>query len=523
MTTARNTSRLVRLTRAALLCLGAASFALTACKKSEQVTVAPVQPQPQPEPEPSPEPVAAKEYPAPPEPSAPKPFDFPEVETFTLSNGMTVYVVQNSEVPLVSSQLVLRTGEMDAEHVASFASMMLAEGTKSRTKAKIDEAIEFVGGTLSQGSGVHVSYVSARTMKDDVKLALILMGDQVMNPVFPEESLGKLKEQTKTAISLAKSQPQSLATTLFDMVAYPEGHPYGRPLPTEADVDAIKVEDVREFHDTFYKSNNAFLILSGDITAQEAKPLAERALGKWKSTRKQELPPNPLNAFKSYDLPKQLVVHLVDRPTSAQTEVIVGNLALARNHPDWVELEVANTILGDDASGRLFKDIREDRGLTYGIYSKVSAGQAPGTFSIQTRTRTKTTGEMLAAIFEHIKQIRGEAPTQEEVDRVVQKLLGNFPLGLETPSEIAGKVREALIYNLPPTYWETYREELLSVTPESVHEAARKYIHPVPHVVLVGKASKILPQLQEVLPDAEVIVYDEELQPKSGAQAKGKK
>jgi predicted Zn-dependent peptidase len=237
-------------------------------------------------------------------------------------------------------------------------------------------------------------------------------------------------------------------------------------------------------------------------------------LRRWKAVDPKELPPNPLNKFTSYELPDKLVVHLVDRPASAQAEIIVGNLSLARNHKDWIKLEVTNILLGGAADGRLFLDIREEKGLTYGIYSGVSQMQAPGTFRISTRTKTKTTGEMMKAIFEHVRKIREAEPEEKEFNTVVKKLVGKFPLGIETAGEVAGKVRTTLVYNLPDDYWKTYRDEVAAVTREDVKAAARKYIHPVPHVVIVGKAKKIEKQLKEVLPSAEIVLYDTELKPK---------
>lgn len=494
------------------LCL---SVSLAGCKKSQDTT-APME-EPAPAPEPAPEPEQAKgperEYPDPPPPGEPRPVNFPEVDSFTLSNGLTVYVVENHEVPIVSAQLVVRAGSMDSEHVADFTSQMLGEGTKTRSKAKLDEAIEFVGGSMGAGAGTHVSYANSRVLAKDLKLALTLMADEIMNPMFPPEALDKLKEQAKTNLGLVKGQPAQLAAILFDVVAYPDGHPYGRPLQTEEDIDKIAVEDIQKFHDTFYKANNAFLVLAGDITKKKAEPLVKRTFGRWKPAKKDGLPANPLNAFTEYDLPDKLVIHLVDRPTSAQSEIIVGNLAVARNHEDYPKLEIANSILGDDASGRLFRDIREDRGLTYGIYSRVSDGQAPGTFTINTRTRTKTTGDMLGAIFEHIKRMRTEPPSEEEVKGVVSKEVGSFPLEIETPGDISNKVRELLIYNLPTDYWRTYRDDLAAVTPDDVHDAARRYIHPIPHVVIVGKAKKIEKQIEKVLPKAKIIKYDQDLKP----------
>jgi zinc protease len=485
-------------------------LALGGCPKTETVTIAPA-PEPERPPEPTPEEPEASNYPEPPPPGDPKPVNFPSVGNFKLPNGLVVYVVENHEVPVISIQLVVRAGEMDAPLVPDMTAQMLAEGTTTRSKANIDQAIEFVGGSIGAGSGMHATYVFGHVLAKDAKLGLTLVADQVMNPAFPEDALSKLKDREKTILNFSKSQPQALASVLFDQVAYPEGHPYGWPFPTVGEIEGITVADLKKFHGTFYKANNAFLVLAGDITLAEAQPLVKRTLGAWAAAKKQDLPPNPLNKFKQYTLPKELTVHLVDRPASAQTEILIGNLALARSHKDWAKLWVANSMLGDGMTGRLFLDVREKRGLAYNIGSDVADGQAPGTFYITTRTRTKTTGEMLAAVFGHIKAIRTEKPSDEEVQAAVAKLIGEFPLAIETADDIAAKTREALIYNLPADYWAGYRDQIASVTADQVHEAARKYIHPIPHVVVVGNASKIEAQIQKVLPKAKIVKYDGEL------------
>lgn len=522
MTTVPGFSSLLRsrLAGRAMFVAVAASLALGGCKPKATTEPEPTPvntPTPTPTPEPTPEPVAKtpeRVYPDPPPPGAARPFNFPAAASFTLPNGLAVYVVENHEVPVVAVQLAVRAGTMDSEHVADFTAAMLGQGTKTRTKAKMDEAIEFVGGRIGGGATVHVSSVGSRVLKQHLKLALTLLADQVMNPVFPEDALGKLKGQAKSGLAVVKSQPAALAETLFGMVAYPEGHPYGRPFATEQEIDGVTIADVRKFHETFYRSDNAFLILSGDITQKEAEPLVRRALGTWKPVASgSALPPNPLNQYKQYDLPKELTVHLLDRPGSAQSEIIVGNLSIARSHADWAALQVANTILGDDASGRLFMDIREKRGLTYGIYSAVDEGQAPGTFAITTRTRTKSTGEMLAAIFEHIKRVRSEVPAAAEFEAVSKKMIGSFPLEIETADQIAGRLREALVFDLPTDYWKVYAGQLASLDAAKVHEAARKYIHPIPHVVVVGRADKVEKQILAVFPKAKIIKYDGDLRP----------
>src|SRR5690606_9220935 len=181
-------------------------------------------------------------------------------------------------------------------------------------------------------------------------------------------------------------------------------------------------------------SNNSYLILSGDITVAEAEKLGNDVFGKWKPVDGQ-LPANPLNGFKNYKHPPKLVVHLVDRPGSAQSDIRIGNLALARKHDDWIKLDLVSDILGGGSTGRLFLDVREDKGLTYGIYTKMVAGQAPGTWRIWTKTKTTTTGEMLKAVFGHIKKIRDEDVTAKEFEDVVTQTVGSFPLSIETANQ----------------------------------------------------------------------------------------
>jgi zinc protease len=453
----------------------------------------------------------ARVYPEPPEPGARKPVNFPDVETFVAANGLPVYVVQNHEVPTVTAQLVVRCGSMDEEFVAPFTAAMLGEGTTTRSKAKIDDAIEFVGGSLGAGGGLHTSTVWSHVLAKDAKLALVLMADEVLHPAFPAEALEKLKQQAKTSLSFTKSQPAALASVLFDHVVYPEGHPYGRLFPSPADIDAIDVAALKKFHGTFYTPGNSYLVLAGDITPAEAKPLVERAFGAWKKSTT-PLPPNPLNKFTEYRLPGELVIDVVDRPASAQTEIRVGNLAIARSHEDWLPLQVANAVLGDDATGRLFMDIREELGLTYGIYSSIAEGQAPGTFVIETRTRTDTTGAMLAAIFGHLGRIRKEAPTNEEIASAKEKLAGRFPLEIETAHDIAGKLRDSLTYGLPLDYWQGYWDEYAKVGQDDVQRVAKSYMHAMPHVVLVGDAKVILPQVQKTLPGAKIVRWNTELE-----------
>ncbi len=482
---------------------------LAACGK--KVEVKPPEPTPPPVEEPKPVVEAPKRvYQDPPLPTEPRQVQFPDLQKVVTKNGLEVYVVENHEVPLVSAQLVIKAGTMDDEQLAEMTASILGEGTKTRTKAKIDEEIEFVGGSLGAGAGTHDTSVFTQVLKRDIKLALTLMADEVMNPAFPADALAKLKDKAKTGLKAAKSNSDLLADQLFEMAAYPGGHPYGRPLPTEAQIDAVTVDALKGFHDKFYRSNNAYLILSGDVTVPDAQKLAEEVFGKWKPIQG-EAPSNPLNNFREYKHPPKMIVHLVDRPGSAQSDIRVGNLALARKHPDWIKFELASDILGGGSTGRLFLDVREEKGLTYGIYTKMDPGQAPGTWRIWTKTKTKTTGEMLKAIFGHIKKIRDEDVTEKEFDDVTREAIGSFPLSIETAGQVAGRVRTILTYGLPADYYKTYRDEVRKAQLGDMKAMARKYINDVPVVVVVGRADKIESQIKEALPDAAIVHYDTDL------------
>lgn len=486
------------------------SFAVAACKPK----VEPKPPEPAPAPEPTPEPVVEapkRIYQDPPPPSEPRPVQFPDLQKFTTRNGIDVYVVENHEVPLVNAQLVIRAGTMDDEQLAQMTASMLAEGTKTRTKAKIDEEIEFVGGSLGAGAGTHDTSVYAEVLKKDLKLALTLMADEVINPAFPKEALDKLKEKAKAGLKTAKGNPDHLADTMFGMAAYPEGHPYGRPLETDGQIDAISLDAVKKFHDDFYRSNNAFLILSGDVTTAEAQALVEPTFGKWKPIAG-TAPVNPLNGFRAYPLPKQLVVHLVDRPGSAQSEIRVGNLALARKHPDWVKFQLASDILGGGSTGRLFLDVREKQGLTYGVYARMQPGQAPGTWSIWTKTKTSTTDKMLTALFGHITAMRDTDVTEKEFDEAVTESIGSFPLALETADQVASRVRTILTFGLAPDYWKTYRDEVRKVQLADIKAMSSKYMHQIPVVVVVGRADKVESQIKTALPNATIVKYNADLE-----------
>lgn len=515
----KRTTLLTSMTGLALV----ASSALSACvintNKVEEPDEAPAE-------EPKEEKVAERVYPDPPPPTEPRPVNFPELQTFTLNNGLAVYVVENHEVPLVDIQLVHKAGDVYDEQLATMTADILLEGTAGRKgleKAEIDERIESVGASLNSYSDTFSSTLSTRVMKQDLAMALDLIAEVASNPKFDKDALEKLKDEAKVGLRNEKSTGQGLGSRLLGQLLYPEGHPYGRPFATEEMIDKISTDELQRFHKTYYVPNNAFLLLSGDITPDEAKALVEKEMGKLKPA--ESFPAHPLMKFKGEDYqaakPKELTVHIVDRK-SISTEIFVGNLSLARNHGDWIKWTVTNKILGAGIGSRLFQDVRETRKLTYGIFSTVVPSKAVGAFIIG--TQTKEVDQMMDAIFEHIERIRGEDPTEEEFNKARTSLAQSFPLQIETAGQVANQVEAQLTYGLADDYFATYRDEVLKVEMADVKATAAKWIDPNPVIVMVGRKSKITKAISRVeeLKDAKVVVYDTELEViEGGSKAAG--
>lgn len=457
----------------------------------------------------------ARNYPDPPPPSEPRPVNFPDLQTFEMPNKLKVYVVENHEVPIVDVNLVINTGEVHDELLANMTASILSEGTKKRSKEKLDAAIEQVGAGLSVSAGTLDSSIGTRVLSKDVSLALDIINDVAQNPKMNPESVDKLKKAQKVGLRASKSSGTELAQRLLGKVLYPEGHPYGRPFATEADIDAVTVEKIKEFHDTWYRPNNAYLILSGDIDKAAAEKLVKKTLGRWEP-RREDFPAHPLEAYdgNAYQaaVPENIEVHIVDRK-SVSADIIVGNLALARNHPDWIKMSVMNRILGASASSRLFQDIRETKRLTYNVNSSMVPAKAIGPFVIV--TQTKEVDQMLTALLGHLDDIKSKDPTDQEFEAARNALARSFPLQVETPSQIAGKVSTQLSYSLPEDYYRTYRDNVLAVEKGDIREVASKHLR-TPVIVIVGRAKKIQRKLEDVdaLKGAKIVVYDTDLKPK---------
>jgi zinc protease len=432
---------------------------------------------------------------------------FPEVAHLSLENGLTIDVVRQPQLPIVSMELVIQSGSAsdpaELPGAASLLADMLKEGTKQKTSAQFAEAVEFLGAHLDTSAGQETLRISINAMSEHLDPALSLVAEAALSPRLDPGELAKLKKRTLDELKLKMDKPVWLARRELAKALY-GAHPYAR---IDTDVKAVKKlkrGDLVAFHDGHFAPNNAFLVVVGDVTPEQVRASAERLFGKWK--RKTVSEP-------SYPAPPTRTgreVIVVDRPASVQSQIALANLALKRNDPSYVPLMVANQVLGGSAASRLFMDLREKRSLTYGAYSRLDESVDVGAIRASAAVRTPVTGEAMAGFYEHLERIVKEATPERELADAQRFLADSFPLQIETADRVAELVSDLRVYGLPDGYWDSFRSSIRKVTADDALKAAQTYIHPESNVVVVvGKAADVVPVLEKYGPVTVVDVEGE--------------
>ncbi|MGM9507915.1 M16 family metallopeptidase [Larkinella sp. GY13] len=420
--------------------------------------------------------------------------------SFTLANGLKVFVVQNNKLPRVGFSLLfdyLPIREGDKAGYVSIASQLIKTGTKTRTKDQIDEAVDFIGGSLNTSpTGVY-----AMSLKKHTPKMLEVMSDVVLNPKFTQEELDKLKKQTKSGLASQKDNPAAIATRVSSMLVYGKDHPYGEP-DSEETVDRITLEDCRKFYETYYRPNIGYLAVVGDITPEEARPMVEKYFGKWQPGEV----PKP-----SYETPKppaKTTIALIDRPSSVQSVVYITHPVLLKPYtPESIQASLTNDILGGGGgNARLYNNLREKHGYTYGAYSSLTSDRLVGRFRANANVRNAVTDSAVAEFMTELKAIRSSKPTAEELKSTKNTFAGNFIFTLEDPETIANFAINTARYNLPEDFFANYLKNVDAVTEDQVEASAAKLIDPEhAYVVVVGKASEVADKLKRF---GDVVYYD---------------
>ncbi|UCG51627.1 MAG: insulinase family protein [Candidatus Latescibacterota bacterium] len=440
-------------------------------------------------------PALAKEDPPPPEKM--KKLSFPSFKEFTLENGMEFLVVEHHEQPVVTVYFVFKAGDAldpeGKESLASFTIDQLNKGTESRSALELAEWIESVGGSVGGFSDTDYSAITVSILSDYLDVAYQYLQDVVMNPTFPEDELEILRKRIKTALEIELSQPNAMGRRHFRDLVYGD-HPYGKQ-PTVESVEAITRDDLVSFYQKNYVANNVLVGVVGDVKWKDVRKAGKKYFG--------ELQAGDPDVVTLADPPEisKTKIYLYHRPGAVQTEVFIGHLGIKAKNPDWPAVTVANRILGGGSDARLFMNLREDKGWTYGAYSAFSRERDLGYFQARGAVRTEVTDSAVVEFMSEIERIKTEPVPEEDLKNAKSYLIGNFPNQIETPNQIAGRVAQYKLLGLGKEELETYRDKLAAVEIEDVGRVMGKYVSPdQSYIVLVGDALEIHDKVEKIAP-----------------------
>lgn len=420
----------------------------------------------------------------------------PKPQETVLSNGMRVALLEDHKLPTFSMQLWFNGGGLadppDKRGLATVTSSLLREGTKQRSSRDIAEQLATLGASLSASAGPASgeSTVSVTGLSDYLDATLALAADVIRHPTFPQAELDKFRTRFLAQLQIQRANPGFQAQEQFMRAIYGE-HPGALVVPDEAVIERLTSADLAAFHAARYRPNNALLIAHGDITLQQLAARLERHFGDWP---KADLDKVSLPQPKAPDKPRVL---LVDRPGSVQASLWVGSMGIERNSDDYFAVLVMNHILGGGPASRLFMNLREDKGYTYGVYSSFTGTTFPGVVVASTDVRTAVTEGAMHELNQELQRIAGEPVSAQELTNARRALIGRFALSLDSPQALMSNVATQKIYRLPADYWDTYPQRVEAVTPADIQRVAKKYYDRGRlQIVAVGDAKQIGKVLQ---------------------------
>ncbi|MDQ3625352.1 MAG: insulinase family protein [Verrucomicrobiota bacterium] len=443
-----------------------------------------------------------------PEPGPAPEASFPDYAETILPNGLKVFVIEDERKPTITFRLLVKAGTIhDGEKagLATLAAGLLNRGTKTRDAATFAYESDYIGIKIEASAGKDAIGVVAGGLTKYTDQILALLTDAVFNPTFPEDQLERLRKQTLSKLAAERQEPDALGGKLMGKLVFGP-HPYGAYRTPES-IKSIAREDVLGFHKTWFAPNHASLAVVGDVKTAEILPTVEKAFGRW------ERKDVPRFKFPAPGEMKGVTVHLVDRPGSVQSNIIVCQPGPARNSPDTPELNVVNATLGGGFSGRLFQNLREKNAWTYGAYSAFGLNKDAGSFQASAEVRNEVTDAAAREILAEMKRLREEPVPDPELELQRQYNVGNYLLSLEDASRNATRVQDIDLYNLPKDFYKRYAKRMASVTPSVAQELARKYLSVEDTaIVVVGEAREIQEKLAKF---GKVTVYDTDLKPKN--------
>ncbi|MBZ5574996.1 MAG: insulinase family protein [Acidobacteriia bacterium] len=414
---------------------------------------------------------------------------FPKPVESRLHNGMSLLALEDHRSPTVQLEIAMPASTLndprDLAGIGDATASLLRLGTKTRTSVQIADTLQELGASLNASAGDRYAYFRVSTLSENLDAVLALLADVMFNPSFPQDELDKWKNRQLSSLQQIRTQPGFLGQERFFAVLYPHDN-RSIVAPTPESINRITRDRIVEYYSQNFRPEGGRVAVAGDIAPKAIADKLDAILGNWKGAA----PKPPELALPGAIGDKK--IYLIHRPNSVQTNLYIGNLALGRLDPDYIPAMVMNQVLGSGPASRLFRNIREDKGYTYGISSGFGATHYINYFVVSTSVRTDVTGPAMEEIFKELVDIRDRPVPSDELDGAKRALVANFALSTESPATALRNATMIKEYGFPPDYWDVYPEAIAKVTAADVQRLARKYI-PVDNsqIVAIGDASKI--------------------------------
>lgn len=425
-----------------------------------------------------------------PEPGAAKEVKIGKIESFTLDNGMKVFVVENHKLSKVSYSLQLNYDPVQEGPLAGLGSItgeLLGTGTTTKDKDQIDKEVDFIGASF--GTGANGIFASSLTKHQDELLSI--MSDVVLNAKFTQSELDRIKTQTISGLASSKDDPDAIAANVSNVLNYGTDHPYGEVM-TEASVENVNLAICNRYFQTYFRPNVAYMAIVGDITLEEARAKVTEHFGAWQKGTV------PTAEYDTPQAPAKSQVAVINKPGAVQSVVnVTYPIQMQAGDSDALAAKVMTNILGGGSSARLFKNLREDKAYTYGAYSSISSDMLVGEFSANAKVRNDVTDGAIDEFLFELNKIRSEKVSQKELDGVKNNMAGKFAIALEQPATVARFAINIDKYNLPADHYTNYLQRLSAISVDDVYNAAQKYIQPNnANIIVVGSQKEVADRVE---------------------------
>lgn len=441
----------------------------------------------------------------PPKISKPDNISFPKFQEKMLSNGLQLIVVENHVQPTVFISITSRGGsyfDNDKPGLSSLVAELMTKGTTTRDAMQIAKEIDFLGAELSSSSNWDANRVNLKILKKNLDKGLAIFADCLLNSTFPEEELKREISQRIAELKHNKTDPNYLAENNFSKVVYGNLQYANSTFGDEKSLEKISVQDLKDYYLKYFQPSNSFCVVVGDITIEEIEPILEKSFSEWKDKTSLDI------KYDNFDIKNKRRVVIIDKKDAVQSSIRIGCVGIDRKSTDFFIASVLNTYLGGYFRSQLNLNLREKNSFTYGVSSGFEARMLPGPFIIRTEVASEATSAAITEIFKEVENLYKKDIPKDRLEEVKNFIIGSFPIGIQTPSQIGAAISVLKLYNLPSNYYDNYVANIQGVTKEDIKKIAKKYLDASKLSIVVSGDSKQIKDKLKIFGTIEVLDAD---------------